>query len=75
MIWCLAQDAVVYALRYRHVGVVMGQGPSGLFTILLGPYTFLAQNCIGLEPGPFRAWSLNYLSHISRPFTTLIIMF
>jgi len=34
------------------VGVVTDYIPSGLFTIQLGPYTFLAQNCIGLEPDP-----------------------
>jgi len=34
------------------LGVVMGHGPSGLFTIQVGPYIFLAQNCIRLEPSP-----------------------
>jgi len=47
----------------------MGHDPSGLFTILPGPYAILAQNCIGLESGPFRARPLNYLSQISKPFT------
>ena len=35
-----------------YVGVVMGYGPSSLFTIQVGPYIFLVQNCIKLELGP-----------------------
>ena len=52
------------------VGVVTDYIPSGLFTIQLGPYTILAKNCIGFEPGLFRARPLNYPSQILRPFTT-----
>ena len=44
--------------------------PSNLFTIQLGPYIYLAQNCIRLEPDPLRAHPLDYLSQILRPFTT-----
>jgi len=53
-----------------HVGVVTDHGSSGLFIIQLGPYTFLIQYCIRLEPGPFRASPLDYRSQISRPSTT-----
>jgi len=38
--------------QIAYVGVVMGYGPSSLFTIQVGPYIFLVQNCIKLEPGP-----------------------
>ena len=38
--------------QISYVGVVMGYGPSSLFTIQVGPYIFLVQNCIKLEPGP-----------------------
>ena len=38
--------------QISYVGVVMGYGPSSLFTIQVGSYIFLAQNCIGLEPSP-----------------------
>jgi len=52
------------------LGVVMGHGPSGLFTAQLGPYIFLSQNCIRLESGPFRARPLDNRSQILRSFTT-----
>ena len=31
---------------------------------------FLAQNCIRLESGPFRAWSLDFLVQNIEPFNT-----
>ena len=52
------------------LGVVMGHGPSGLFTAQLGPYIFLAQNCIRLESGLFKARSLNFIVQNVGPFTT-----
>ena len=44
-----------------------------IFTIQLGSYIFLAQNCIKLELDPFRARLLNYRSQILRPCTTHLI--
>ena len=44
-----------------YLGVVTDHGPCGLFAIQLGPYIILAQNCIILDPGPFRARPLDYL--------------
>ena len=48
----------------------MNHGSNGFFTIQFYLYTFLAQNYIGLESDPFKTWSVNYLSQISRSFTT-----
>ena len=50
--------------------VVMGQGPSGLFTAFSRPLNFLAQNCIRLESSSFRVRPLDFLVQNFRSFTT-----
>ena len=51
-------------------GEVTDHDISDLFTIQLEPYIFLAQNCVRLEHDFFKTQLLDYLSQISRPFTT-----
>ena len=51
------------------LGMVMGHGPSGSHSPTK-PLNFLVQNCIRLEPSPFRARPLDFLIQNLRPFTT-----
>jgi len=52
-------------IGYLQLGVVMGHDPSGHFTAQLGPLIFFSSKLYRI-----RAWPLDYLGQIWRPFTT-----